>query len=191
MKVFQAIQRHYATLGISRSPNQPNQKYLFNKRIFFGFGLFGYFILSQFVYIFCVASGLMEYVVCISATSASIIQFVCFAAIVYRKSILFECFNKTEELIDTSPNQFLLIAFRWINWNVKLFVFILGCKYPQSEAFFMKANRQVERLTEIIFIGIVKIALQLIMLSKAFICFGIYFTTDSGSDSFDLPFPMW
>lgn len=92
MKVFELVQIQYETLGISPS-NQLNQKYPFNERILFGFFLFGFLIPSQFVYIFYVADGFMDYMVSICSTSADTLTFVSFAAIVFRRSNLFECFD--------------------------------------------------------------------------------------------------
>lgn len=55
----------------------------------------------------------------------------------------------------------------------------------------MKTSRQVERLSRIIFLLFVKIALQLVMIPKCIASFSTYFMTDLGPDSFDLPAPMW
>lgn len=94
---------HYATLGICPS-NQPTQTYPFSLllRVIFGFLLFGYLIVSQCVYTFYVANGFIEYVECICTTFSSIIVFVFFAAIVFRKTELFEIIENIESLIDTS-----------------------------------------------------------------------------------------
>lgn len=101
MKVFKVVQRHYATLGISASNRTSNFKPS-KKRIVFGFLLFGGLIVSNLVYTFYVANGFMEYMECICATSATIIIFICFAAIVYRRTLLFENIDNIEKLIDTS-----------------------------------------------------------------------------------------
>lgn len=66
-----------------------------------------------------------------------------------------------------------------------------GSKYPKSEAFFWKINQQVERLCEIVFMVVVNIPLQCLMLPRSIISFSAYFFTDSGSDAFKLPIPLW
>lgn len=109
MKVFKMVKRHYAILGIIPSLNQPTQKYPINKRVFCGFLLFGCFILSQIAYTFCVADGFMEYLECACDLSASVILFVCFATIVFKKDLLFEIIDKFGKLIDTSTNYFKII----------------------------------------------------------------------------------
>lgn len=64
--------------------------------------MFGCNFASQTVYIYHVADGFMEYMMCISSISATFTMFVCIAAIVYRKDKLFKCFDNTEKFIDTS-----------------------------------------------------------------------------------------
>lgn len=68
---------------------------------------------------------------------------------------------------------------------------ILGCKYLKSKAMFQKTGQRVEKVCEIVFMVIMKIIVQLIMLPKFGISFGTYFLTDAGSNSFELPFPLW
>ena len=114
MKIFQIIQKQYAILGIS-SPNQSAQKNPSNERTTLGFLIFAWNIVSQFVYIFYVASGFMEYVDCISSTCAGIITFVCFAAIVFRKTTLFKNIENMEQLIDKSES--FLNRYSWFEWN--------------------------------------------------------------------------
>lgn len=69
--------------------------------------------------------------------------------------------------------------------------YILGSKYQKSEASFLKVNRQVEQLCGMVFTVAMKIFLQLIMLPKCIASFAIYFYTDAGIDSFELPYPLW
>lgn len=95
MKIFQTLRKQLAIVGISPS----NQS--FNERVFFGFSLFGCSVSSQFVYIY-VANSLMDSMECICSLSAGIIIFVCFVAVIFRKSTLFESVDNFEKLIDTS-----------------------------------------------------------------------------------------
>lgn len=110
MKIFQTVRKQYVIVGINLS-NQWTQKYPFSKRVLFGFLLFGYLILSQFVYSFHVADGFMEYVECVSSTSAGILVFVCFAAIDFRKTTLFEIIDNIEKLVDTSEPIFHVLIY--------------------------------------------------------------------------------
>lgn len=102
MKIFEIVQKHYAILGIGPSTQQLAQKYPFSERVILGFLLFGCGAILQFVYIFHVASGPMEYMECVCFLSGIIIMFVCFAAIVFRKTMLFTSIDNIKSLIDTS-----------------------------------------------------------------------------------------
>lgn len=101
MKILKNVRKHYAYLGISSS-NQSAQRRRFSKRVIAGFLFFGWSAVSRFVYIFYVASAFMEYVESICTTTANIIIFVCFAAIAFKTTLLFENIDKLEKLITSS-----------------------------------------------------------------------------------------
>lgn len=105
MNFFRIIRTKYAILGISFE-NQLAQNCPANKRILFGFLLFGSVIVLQLMYIFYVASGFTEFVICISTTYATIIIFVAFATIVFKRTLLFDNIKKVEKFIDTSETHF-------------------------------------------------------------------------------------
>lgn len=96
MKIFRTVQRFYVTLGIS-VPNPTT-----HGRVCFGFLLFGCTVASEVGYIFHVANDFVEYVGCICTTSGSSTIFVCLATIVFKRNLLFEFFDKIEQLIDQS-----------------------------------------------------------------------------------------
>lgn len=189
MKIFQAVQKRYAVVGIS-STNQSTPKLPFNKRILLGFVLFGHSIVLQFKYLFYVASGFVGHVESICSICGTVIIFISFTAITLKKVSLFEVIDAIEKLIDTSKR---ILNFKWckIIRRVKLELFVPGNKYPKSKRFFLKTNRQVERLSEIVFTVVMKVFLQCFLFPKCVVSFGVYFFTDSGRDSFQLPFPMW
>lgn len=103
MKIFRTVQKRYGIVGISSS-NQLPKKYPFVNRILTGFLLFGCSFVSQFMFILDTASGFMEYMECISSLAAGIIIFVCFAAVVVRKTTLFESIANIENLIESSKS---------------------------------------------------------------------------------------
>lgn len=102
MKILKTVQEHYVTLDIQSSSNQSIENKPFRVRIGFGFLLFEYLLISQLVYLYYVANDFMEYMDCISSISAGMILFVSLAAIVFRKTTLFESIDMIEKLIDTS-----------------------------------------------------------------------------------------
>lgn len=187
MKIFQTVQRHYAILGISSS-NQLNELC----KIVLFFFTFGCSIVLQFLYIFRVANGFMDYVEGICMTSSSIITFVSFSAIVFKKPVLFECIDNIERLINKSKSPyFQIVVIELFHSKTEIILWVLGYAYPKSDALFLKTNLQVEQLCEFIFTLLVKILLQIVMLPKCIGSFGVYFFTDSGRDSFELPIPSW
>lgn len=114
IKIFQRVREQYAIIGISPS-NQSNQKFPFSKRVFLGFLSFSCTTVSQFVYILYVANDFMECMECVCSLSGTIILFVCFAAIVFRKAKLFDSIDNIEKLIDSSKSAFKLIIVDFIN----------------------------------------------------------------------------
>lgn len=104
MKILQIVQRNYAVLGI-----EPNKKYPFNKRLHFGFLLFGFTLISQFAYIFHVETGFMDYMNSICATSSTILMFVNFSTIVFKRALAFECIDFIEKRIDISESLFIFL----------------------------------------------------------------------------------
>lgn len=97
MKILEIVQKHYATMGIMSS-----EKYPLNKRILAVFSIFGCGVVSLGVEFFHVSNHLMESIICLCLMFGVIITFNCFAAIVFKRSLLFENINKIETLIDTS-----------------------------------------------------------------------------------------
>lgn len=94
----------HAILGISPS-NPSTQEHPVGGRVIFGFFLFVCLFVSQLEYIFHLTNGFMECVNCICAIATSAVIFVCFAAVAFRKTALFEAIDKIEELIDTSKTR--------------------------------------------------------------------------------------
>lgn len=101
MKILKTVQKKYAYLGISSS-HQSAQRHRFSKRVLSGFLFFGWSVVSRFVYIFYVASVFMGYMESICTTTANIIIFICFAAIAFERTLLFENIDKLEKLITAS-----------------------------------------------------------------------------------------
>lgn len=78
-----------------------------------------------------------------------------------------------------------------IRHHLKTEIIILECKYSKAKKLFHKTSEQVERLTEIVFMVVVKTSTQLGILPKIIVSLGVYIFTASGNDSFQLPYPMW
>lgn len=102
MKIFIKVQQYYEILGISSSSNRSTLKCLLNNRVFFGLSLFGCSIVSHFLYTFRVANNFVEYMLGICSLSGSFILFVCFVAVAFQRTTLFECIDKIEKDMDAS-----------------------------------------------------------------------------------------
>lgn len=103
MKLLEKVQRYYTILGIY-STHQLVQKSPLNRRAFIAFSIFGSVIISQFIYTFHVSNGFLEYVDSICATFGSIVTFVCFAAVYFRRTTTFGSIDHIERLIDRSES---------------------------------------------------------------------------------------
>lgn len=64
-------------------------------------------------------------------------------------------------------------------------------KNPRSKANCEKTNELIEISSKIVIFVCTYVIGPCVVSSKAIISFYIYFTTDAGSDAFDLPIPMW
>lgn len=99
MKVFQRLQKQYAILGVTLS----NQELPLNAvRLSFGFLSFVYIYISKFIYTLHVANGFLEYLNCACSMCANLIVFVCFATIISKRTLLFQCIENAEKLFDSS-----------------------------------------------------------------------------------------
>lgn len=123
MKIFEGIQRYQAILGISSS-KQPVQERPFNIRVALGFLILSCLIASQFVYIFHVASGFMEYMVCICSISANTIILIDFVWTIFQNTSLLETTENLEKLIDTSNDAGLMILQKEISFECHFRVWI-------------------------------------------------------------------
>lgn len=102
MKVFQTVQKRYATVGIRPSNHSITQNPLFRRRALGGCLFFLCYYISQFVYILHVANDFMQYIECVCELYASAIVFVWFMTIALKRDLLFQYIDYIEKSIDTS-----------------------------------------------------------------------------------------
>lgn len=62
---------------------------------------------------------------------------------------------------------------------------------PASRAKLKKTNQLIEKLCETFYFAVIKAGIPALMLPKAIISYTIYYTTDAGAASFELPFAAW
>lgn len=72
-----------------------------------------------------------------------------------------------------------------------MYIFPGSHRTPASRAMLRKTIQHVEKLSGMVYFVAVKLGVPGITLPKAIASYFIYFTTDSGRDAFELPYPMW
>lgn len=72
----------------------------------------------------------------------------------------------------------------------KMAIPFLESKNPASKAIYAETNRQVEKWSKFIILGIAKVTPFFLVWPKFVVSLVTYFTTDLGSDALELPFPM-
>lgn len=68
--------------------------------------------------------------------------------------------------------------------------FSVELEFPETKAMSINTNLQVEKWSGFIHSLILKILCPAFMLPKFFVSLFVYFTTDTGNDTLELPFPM-
>lgn len=80
-------------------------------------------------------------------------------------------------------------------WNIgrafKNNIFSGSIRTPASRAVIQRTIQRVEKISEIIYFVAINFGVPGVILPKALKSFFTYFTTDSGSDAFELPYVMW
>lgn len=185
MKILQNSQKYFATLGIGSE--QIKRQSLLNGKILIGFILLGYSLTGNSIYLIFEATSFDEYIECICSIVGIVVISTCFVTMVFGLTTLLDCIDDIESLIGTSEYKFILRKHPITNQAT----FFEGLQYPASKALFGKTNRLVEKISKIIFFVIARMSPFCSMLPKLFVCFFEYFVADMGSDSFELPFPMW
>lgn len=67
----------------------------------------------------------------------------------------------------------------------------LGFEYKPSKVIYDGINENIQKMDQIIGFLIMKFVFPCVIFSKFITSYLAYFTTDLGSDSFELPFPYW
>lgn len=62
---------------------------------------------------------------------------------------------------------------------------------PSSRAMYEKGNRIIEKSSKIIYFAAIKLGVPGFLLPKAILSYFTYFSTDAGSEAFELPLPAW
>lgn len=185
MKVFQHVQKNFATLGIDS--DLMLQQYPINMKIFISYLLGLGSIISMLMFLFDEQKTFAEYTQAVYFGSFAVLIISALVILVLHVDKLFQ-FIKT---LDVTIN-----ASKCTSNIIPLFEFttsecvILALKYSASNEIFSEANRLEKKMSEIILFVIVKMTPACTMFSWCIYIYVIYFTTDLGPDAFVLPAQM-
>lgn len=185
LKVFQQIQRILAVMGFAPNQQQNGRNLNYRQMIFVIVCVLNVTFLTS--YIFLEATDIEEYMDAIFSLIVMVTIAVAFTSIIFKNDQLFnyiECLAK--ELTDRKCSHLELNTISESKMNSWFF---LGSeKNALSRRIHKRTNHSIEKLCKIVSFATIELGVPGLMLPKATICYIIYYTTDAGSDAFDLPF---
>lgn len=100
MKIFQSIQRNFATIGIT--VDLATQSYPLNGRIFVGVSILASIAICNFIYIFYEAETSAEYTEAIFMSTIAIPFFLALMILILNVKLMFKSIQQCENLVNTS-----------------------------------------------------------------------------------------
>lgn len=172
----------------------PNQAHIFDmKRSMVAFAAF-LVVASFFAFLIFEADNMAEYVNSAYFTTTLFGVFCSFIHTSTETATIFLLLDSDMgKIIDESTFEFQSsqIQCTTYRYHFQHLIFFEGWQYPGSAKIYIKTHGLVEKLCKIMYFVIVNVTVPGFILPKAFICFVVYFTTNSGSDAFELPLPIW
>lgn len=191
--IFQSVQKNFAYLGISS--DLLHQKYLFNRRILFGCLIFCSALISVGTCITFEADTFWEFSQCAFFGSILVSGILALLFLTFRVPRLFKLIASFEHVIDTSERirkmsvQFHLLIFIEIEYSKKFSTALEY--YPTTEKLIIQINQLAEKSCEISFFVLVKMGIGCSTSPWFIYAYIAYFTTNLGSDAFELPYQLW
>lgn len=190
MQLFQFIQMKWLLLGVG-----PNQ-YPLNRKILMGIFLYSVGISLCCLFISRVAQDFIELTNAIYQTTAMMFGAVCVTNFAFRMAKFFEFISSCERLVNKSKfnrrrNKSFYQVSELIQTIFALLRLISGLGNPTSTAIYTKVNQKIEKWTKTIHLFMVEVTAVLFIFPKLIMSYVLYYTTDTGGESFELPFPMW
>lgn len=187
LKAFRAIQKSFATIGIS--PELATQSYPLNRRILLGFLLIISGTISICVYIFNDAKTFFEYTQSICHASIGLLIFFALSILILKVEILFEFIDRCDNILNTGKLNFNFKSSRIVFPNLLNSHLVL--KYTPKKRTCFEINRLEEKLSRIAIFVMVRMTPVCITVLWTTYIFFLYFTTDLGASVFELQCPMW
>lgn len=117
MQIYEPILEYLRMIGLTW--NQSAQNNPFNGRNLFSLFIYGLNLIGNFVYVFCGAKGVNNFIDALLATFTTICIFSIFISFVWKMQEIFEFFTKIDDIVTQSKRMyiFLKLFFIWFMWS--------------------------------------------------------------------------
>lgn len=162
-----------------------------------GIILFGFFILVSVIYcsiVFIVldAGTFAEYTQAVYTGSLGTLIIFGLLILIIKVKNLFEFIDNTDKLVNTSEKHEEHVPCRsCLLYTIIFFLVFQALKYSASRSIFNETVQFEHKLSELIFVVMVKHTIRCALLPFLIYTYFVHFTTDSGPEAFELPFPLW
>lgn len=197
MKYYRTARKLFALVGI-----KPDQFHFPFNGIYLVINLMGSIgLISGWIFIFYVADSVEEYMNSFYALIVGCSIGASYTNTIFNMKKLFKFFDDSDSLLDDGKYSSIVPKFsdenfkqfkQRITWLVSsLLESICGESRAKHEMQLHKTNDLVEVLTEVMYFVTVIVLPSALTLPKTIASFYAYFTTDAGSDAFELTLPVW
>lgn len=184
MKILESIQEGFSKLGVTSW--QSIQTNPFNGKNVMC--LVWLFLMTISVCIFLTeeATSLKEYVNILGSSITLVVIFIEFALHLWKIKGIFEFIDNFEELIEKSKYK------KKPYWSFESYkMIILGSENPEAKLLYERHNQQVGKWNKTLIFGVQKVSFNLVLWPMFFFSYFTYFTTNLGSEAFQMPFFFW
>lgn len=181
MKIFQAARKYFAIVGISSQ----NVVQKLNTKSLPTFIIFGQALISNYVFLLHEAQSFREFTDSFYAAATVTLGAMSHLVAVWKMAETFKFIENCEKIIGKSEFETIIGIQKLMNRCV------LGLENASSKPIYEEIIQKIEKLCEGLNFIIIYISTPCVMFPKCLISFFAYFTTDLGSEAFELPFSVW
>lgn len=194
MKHFQIIYDSFDTLGIC--PSLLHQSYPFNEKTLKVYCSYWLATTLFCVYFWRNTNDVAERLDIAYRISVEILIIIYYTIFWFKMGEFFQILDMCEKIIDKSKRASINDIHRLRCTKFSFQLVILGSKYLNSKSFYNKIGEQIQKWSEILYLGIMKISLPVLILPKIMISIYMYMTMhwmcfSWENDAIELPFQMW
>lgn len=190
MKIFVLIRKYSLVWGLQ--PPEPNHKHSFNWKNRMAFIFTMKWVLLSILALLYEPRTLSEYTEAIDALMKSCLVIGIFLVFTLKMGKIFTLINKFEAAIEKRRCYLLQLHLfdKFIILKSKNAIQI-GVENSASRKIYEIFNAQFEKFTKIIYFMSMNVTMLGIMTPNLIYSYFVYFTTESESDAFTMPFPEW